>query len=184
MKLKHIEDYYDKIREKFPELSIKDLDKILKYGFRSYYIHNLYGGDVLNKSPYFTMYCGRFFDSNLAFYKYWLIKMKVKLRIKYKRSKTKYNGYYYFGLSDSAYEYYISQKKNKGRKKQKFHFQKLKLYKILEEVFIDKKYKHIFRIPYPIDSGFTIMKEDFIARDFEYIYKRNKDNQIKPVNHE
>ena len=23
------------------------------------------------------------------------------------------------------------------------------------------------------------MKEDFIARDFEYIYKRNKDNQIK-----
>lgn len=70
MDIKHIEDYYEKVHEKFPELSIKQIDRILKFGFRSFYTHNLYGGDTLNKSPYFTMYCGKLFGNNLLFYNY------------------------------------------------------------------------------------------------------------------
>ena len=94
MELKRVEDYYDQIKEKFPEITEKQIDKILKFGFRSFYTHTLYGGDVLSKSPYFTMYCGKMFGDNLMYYKYWLLKSRIKLRIKYKRNKTPYSGYY------------------------------------------------------------------------------------------
>ena len=184
MELKRIEDYYDKVQEKFPELTREQIDKILKFGFRSFYTHTLYGGDVLSKSPYFTMYCGKVFSSNVVFYNYWLLKTRIKLRIKYKRTRTQYDGYYYFGLSEDDFQYYLSQKKKTGRRRQKFHFKRIKLFKIVDEVICDRQYKHIFKIPYPVDNGFTIWREDVITRDFEYIYKRNKDNTIEPISYE
>ena len=61
MEIKYIEDYYDRVKEKYPELTEKQISKILTFGFRSFYMHNMYGGDVLSKSPYLTVYCGRAF---------------------------------------------------------------------------------------------------------------------------
>ena len=36
MKIAHVEDYYEKIKEKFPDLSIKQIDEIIKFGMRSF----------------------------------------------------------------------------------------------------------------------------------------------------
>ena len=82
MEIVNVEKYYDKIQERFPDLSKKQIDKIVKFGLRSYYNHNLYGGDVLNKSKYFTMYTGKLFGDNMLFYQYRMIKNKIKLSIK------------------------------------------------------------------------------------------------------
>lgn len=70
MNIRTVEYYYDKVQEKFPDVERWEIDKILKYGMRSFYTHNLYGGDVLLKSPYFTLYSGKMFGSNLVFYHY------------------------------------------------------------------------------------------------------------------
>ena len=35
MKIVHVEDYYEKIKEKFPDLSIKQIDEIIKLYFLS-----------------------------------------------------------------------------------------------------------------------------------------------------
>ena len=70
MELKRIEDYYNKIQERYPDLPIETIDKVLKFGLRSFYINNCYGADTLNKSKYFTMYCGKMFKTNLKFWKY------------------------------------------------------------------------------------------------------------------
>ena len=63
-------DYVDKVHEKFPDVPIKELQTIMRFGLRSFYLHNLYGGDVLLKSPYFTLYSGKMFSDNLVFYHY------------------------------------------------------------------------------------------------------------------
>jgi hypothetical protein len=80
-------------------------------------------------------------------------------------------------MSDSQFEYYMSQKKPTGKRRQKFHFKNLYLFKIKEEVLLDKKNKHVFRIPYLLDCGFSIYKEDVVTRNFDYILRRNKDKQ-------
>ena len=184
MEIKYIEDYYDKVKEKYPELTEKQISRILTYGFQSYYLHTIYGGDILSKSPYLTVYCGKCFVDPKKFGYYRAIKKAIKLRVKYSRARTQWDGYYYFGLDDEEFEYYKSQMKKSGRRRQKFHFKKLLLYKILDELLITKRYSHIFKMPYPIDVGFLHNREDVVTRNFEYILRRNKDKQWEPVSYE
>ena len=184
MKIKYIEDYYDKVKEKYPELTERQISRILTYGFQSFYLHTLYGGDILSKSPYLTVYCGKCFVDPSKFGWYRAIKKAIKLRVKYKRSKVSWDGYYYFGLTDEEFEYYKSQMKKSGRRRQKFHFKKITLYKLLDEALITKRYNHIFKIKYPLNVGFLHIREDVITRNFDYILRRNKDGIMEPVSYE
>lgn len=184
MKLATCDKYYDKILERWPELTYKQVDKIIKHGLSSLYLYNLYGGDVLIKNNKFVMYFGKLFKSGKIFYKYWQIKWKIKLRIKYKKAKTKYDGYYYFGLSEKEFRKYKSKIKSTGRRREKFQFQSLLLYKMLDECMLHSEFSHFFRIKYPEDCGFVMFKQEWTARDFDYIYRRNKDNNIEPVSYE
>lgn len=88
MEIKYIEDYYDKIKEQFPELTEKQISQILTFGFQSFYLHTLYGGDILSKSPYLTVYCGKTFLDPQKFMQYRGLKLTTKLRVKYKKAKT------------------------------------------------------------------------------------------------
>ena len=111
------EKYYTQVQERFPELSINQIDKIVKYGLRSFAGHNMIGGDVLLKAPYFTGYCGKLFLKSEIYRKYVLIKKSIKARIRYKRVKKYFDGRYYFGMMKKDYEkYYLpyKQKKNKA----------------------------------------------------------------------
>ena len=184
MELTTCDKYYDKILEKFPELTYRQVDKIVKHGLSSLYLYNLYGGDVLLKHPKYTMYFGKLFKSNNIFHKYWMLKWKIKLRIKYKKAKTKYDGYYYFGLSENEFQEYKKKIKSTGRRREKFQFKKLFLFKMLEECLIHSEFSHFFRIKFPEDCGFVMYKQEWVARDFDYIYKRGKDNNIEPVSYE
>ena len=96
MDIIYAEKYYSQIKERYPDLSEKQIDKIIKYGLRSFFMHNSYGADVLIKSNYYTAYVGKLFMDESIFKKYRGIKNKIKLRIKYLRAKTKFNGKYYF----------------------------------------------------------------------------------------
>ena len=70
MEITNVDKYYEKVCAKFIDVRRSDVKRILNFGLRSFYTHNLYGADVLLKSKYFTMYSGRFFSSNLVFYHY------------------------------------------------------------------------------------------------------------------
>lgn len=175
MEIKYVDDYVDKVWEKFPSLTRKEIEYILKFGLRSFYTHNVYGGDVLLKSPYFTLYCGKFFRDNLIFYHYWRIKNKIKLRIKYKRAKKTFNGEYYFGLTDKEFENYKAQFKSRGRRRQRVKFDYIYAYKILEECMLDRGRKHFFVLYFPTDVGWTLYQKNYETRNIKYIYRRTKD---------
>jgi len=54
------------------------------------------------------MYCGSLMNNSLRYFNYYKSKMKVKLRIMYKRKHIPWNGYYYFALTEKQYQEYLS----------------------------------------------------------------------------
>lgn len=64
MNIKHVEDYYDAVSEKFDWVDKEDIKKILNHGFRSLYRLNANGADVTVVDKFddktFICYFGKF----------------------------------------------------------------------------------------------------------------------------
>lgn len=180
MELSTCDKYYDFVLKQWPELTRKQVDKIIKHGLSSLYMLNAYGGDVLLKTEDYTMYFGKLFGSSTLFWKYWRLKWKIKLRIKYRREKTKYDGYYYFGLTNEEYEKYGL----KNKRRRHVTLEKVYLFKILDECCLHPSYDHVFRVKFAEDCGFTMYKQDWTVRNVEYILRRDKNNNLVPVSYE
>lgn len=179
MDIVYAEKYYKQVKERFPCLNEKQIDKIIKYGLRSFYAHNKFGGDVLLKSRYYTGYIGRLFINMKFFAYYYVLKMKTKIRIKYKRSKTVFNGKYYFGLKKDVYEQHFGKRK---QKKKTIVFDSLPIYKIYEECLLHKP-DYVFEFDHK-DEGFFKKKKNFKLSRYNLIAKRNKDGILEPVGQE
>ena len=170
---KSIQDFYEKMYEMYPTIPQQDIRRILQYGWKSLYLHNSYGGDTLINRLGFWFYCGSLTNNSLKWFNYYKRKMIVKLRIMYKRKKINWNGYYYFALSQNQYDEYLNQKNRRGRPKKNFMFNNVYLYKIYDECNIAESGKvAIFRIPWPLDMGFTNYKEQLITDKAELILVR------------
>lgn len=176
MEIKKVNDYYDKVQEEFPDLDKKEIEKILKHGLRSMYLINTFGGDVLFKNKRYTMYMGALFLDMKKFWEYWRHKLSLKLRILYKRRKNIYDGYYYFGLSEEDYIKYGLDKK-KGRKS--ITFDKIYVYKIMEESFLDVDRKYFFKLVVKEEGSFKMALENFKTNQFSLIAKRDSDKKVK-----
>ena len=170
---KTIQDYYEAICEEYPTISKSDIKRILQYGWKSLYLHNSYGGDVLINRQGFWFYCGQLMNNSVRWFEYYKRKIRVKLRVIYKRKQIPWNGYYYFALSENQYNEYLSQKKVRGRPKKWFIFSNTVLYKIYDECNISESGKvAIFKIPMPLDLGFTSYKEQLKTDKAELVLVR------------
>lgn len=176
MDIIYAEKYYKQIQERFPYLSEKQIDKIVKYGLRSFFAHNKLGADVLLKSNYYTAYVGKLFNKMDLFAYYYNIKMKFKLRIKHKRSKTPFNGKYYFGMNEEQYQFYFGKRKNKQKK---IRFEWLRIYKLFDELALYKP-KYVFEFDYE-DVGYYKKMKDFTVKRMHLVAKQNKDGILEPV---
>lgn len=173
MQLKTISDYYEQVHEKFPELDIQDIKKILNFGWKSLYLHNSYGGDTIVKDNNFWCYIGKLTNDSFKHFDYYAQKLALKIRILYKRNKIPWDGNYYFALTDSQYEDYLSQQSKRGRKRKYYTFKKVFLYKILDECSLKNCYsKYIFKLPLGVDLGYKYYKPELKTSDSELIITR------------
>lgn len=171
---KTIQDYYDKISEQFPNIPKSDIKRILLYGWKSLWLHNSYGGDTLIQNQKFWFYCGRLMNNSFEYFDYYRRKLSLKLRILYRRNNIKWDGYYYFALSASQYENYLSQKNPRGRKRKNFTFEHVVLYQIYDECNISESQAvAIFRIPEPDILGFKRYKEKLVTSKAELVLERD-----------
>lgn len=156
MEIKTVKDYYERLYEKYPTVPKKDIQKILSIGWKTYYLYNSQGGDVLIKDGgKFWCYTGNFTRDSIKYFHYYLNKLAIKIRILYKRLRTEWDGYYYFALSQKQYEETFGTIKPRGRKRKNFIFKNIFLYKILDECKLRNRVgRYIFRIPYISDFGF------------------------------
>ena len=167
---KTIQDYYEALATEYPDIPLSDIKRICQYGWKSLYLHNSYGADVLLRRKDFWFYSGKLMNNSLRFFDYYARKMKNKLRILYKRKKIEWDGYYYFALSRTQYEDYLSQKNSKGRPRKIFNFGKVILYKIKDECSIIEHGKiALFRVKMNREKGFTLYEENYRTGDSELI---------------
>ena len=172
--IKTIQDYYEKLYEEYPTIPKEDIRRICLFGIKSLNIHNNYGGDVLISRKGFWFYCGQLMNNSLHYFNYYKKKMRVKLRIMYKRNNIPWDGYYYFALSENQYNNYLEQKNKKGRPRKNFTFSKIVLYKIYDECSIAESNKvAIFRIPYSSEFGLSLFKNELITDKAELVLERN-----------
>lgn len=182
----NVKNYYEYIKQQFPEVSKKDIKRILNYGFKQLYLLNSYGGDLLIKDNDFWSYMGTLRNNSIKHFHYYRNKLTVRLRVLYKRKNIQWDGYYYFALTDEQYQNYINQQNKRGRKRTKFKFENIKLYKIFNECEIQEfNKKYIFKMTFPIDLGYTFFKKDLITDKAQLIITRNslKFEDILVTNH-
>lgn len=166
-------DYYEEIFKEYPTIPKADIKRIIQYGYKSLYLHNSYGGDTSIIKQGFWFYCGQLMNNSLKYFTYYKKKMRVKIRVLYKRNKVQWDGYYYFALTQNQYNKYLNQKNKKGRPKKKFTFGKVFLYKIYDECsVVNSGAVAIFRVPMPTDFGMSLYKEEFITDKAELILER------------
>lgn len=171
--IKTIQDYYEKLYEEYPTIPKEDIRRICLFGIKSLNIHNNYGGDVLISRKGFWFYCGQLMNNSLHYFNYYKRKIRVKLRIMYKRKNIPWDGYYYFALSQNQYNNYLEQKNKKGRPRKNFTFSKIVLYKIYDECSIAESGKvAIFRIPYSAEFGLSLYKTIFTTSQAELVLVR------------
>ena len=172
--VKNVQDYYEKMFELYPEINKSDIKRILQYGWKSFYLHNSYGGDVLINRNGFWMYTGTMMSDSLKFFGYYQRKMVTKLRVLYKRKKVPFDGYYYFALTKNQYEAYLNQKNKRGRPKKHFKFSKVFLYKIYDECnIVEHNAVAIFKIYIGSEIGFVSYREELITDKAEFMFERN-----------
>lgn len=181
MEIRRIEDYYDKIKEKYPDLEVWEIEKILKHGFQSLYTLNKNGADVcIRDKSSFLIYFGRLFFNKDSWFRYSYLKNKIKLRINYLHKKPVWDGNYYFSLSEEEYEEWIPKKS--GRYKQKIEFPELHLFKIQEEAKLLFRNKYLFKLTGEEDQGLAITKKNYSTRNIELIAIREKNGKYKEIN--
>ena len=169
--IKRIDDYVDQLHEKYPEMSKKDILKILKMGFNFY-------------RKLITIGCGVNIGSNEMATRTQKVGVKDKLaykenlaarkaRVKWNRSDQEFDGYYYFALGKNQF---AELDQEKLKKKCKLKFKHIWLFKSAEECWLRHSYKdHFFKLRYPVDCGFFMYKDEFVTNDYEYLgHEREK----------
>lgn len=174
MQVKRIQDYYDELYQRFPDVDKKDIKKIINFGWKSLYLHNSYGGDVLIRDNNFWAYFGNLTTDSLKHFNRYVLKLCIKLRVLYKRKKFIWDGYYYFALTEDQYKNYTSQKHQRGRPRKYFQFGNVFLYKIFDECKVNEHaLKYIFRISGKPDLGFKYYAKNLITDSAELILTRD-----------
>ena len=156
MKLTDINDYVDEVAEKFPELPKNEVKRILVYGWKQILQYVSQGNDIQVTTPPFFFFIGRIPNNGLDAFKKYCAKLSKRIRFMFKRTKSKWDGYYYFTRSETQYIEYLKQK----RKKYKV-FQNVYLYKLFDEVKVaEPSNPYIFRLAEDsTDRMFRFFKE-------------------------
>lgn len=169
--IKRIDDYVDQLHEKYPEMSKKDILKILKMGFNFYRKLITIGCGVNIGSKEMRTRTQKVGVKDKLAYKNKLAARKA--RVKWNRSDKEFDGYYYFALGKNQFAE-LDQEKLKKRCKLKFKH--IWLFKSAEECWLRHSYKdHFFKLRYPVDCGFFMYKDEFVTNDYEYLgHEREK----------
>lgn len=142
MKLTKIDDYVDAVCEKHPDLSKEEVKRILVYGWKMILQYVSFGNDISILSNKFFFFIGVIPVSALTVFNNYCYKLARRIQYMFKRTKSKWDGYYYFSRTENQYLDYLTQNKRKYK-----IFQNVKLYKLLEECKVmEHSSPYIFRL--------------------------------------
>ena len=142
MKITKVENYVDRVWQKFPELTRDEVKRILVYGWKMILQYVRAGNDVSMMTNKEFMFIGQIPQSRLAVFNNYCYKLSRRIAYMFQRTKSKWDGYYYFARTENQYLDYLTQNKKKYKV-----FKNVFLYKLLEECKIkEHSCSYIFRL--------------------------------------
>ena len=142
MKLTDVNDYVDEVQEQFPELTKEEIKRILVYGWKMILQYKSSGNDIQVLTPNLFFFIGRIPVNALSVFKTYCYKLAKKIEYMFKRTKSEWDGCYYFARTENQYKEYLEQ----NRKKYKT-FKNVLLFKLLDECKVKESGKqYIFRL--------------------------------------
>ena len=113
MKITTVNDYIDSVHEKFPEIPKEEIKRILVYGWKMILQYVRAGNDVSMITNKEFMFIGKIPSSGLTVFKNYCYKLSRRIAYMFQRTKSQWDGYYYFTRSENQYKDYLSQNKRK-----------------------------------------------------------------------
>lgn len=169
MEIKNVNDYIELVHKQYPELSESEIKRILVYGLKMIlqYVRN--GNDVSIISSKFFLFIGRIPTEGLSIFKTYCYKLSKKICYMFKRTKSEWDGYYYFTRSENQYIEYLQQERKKYKT-----FKNVKLYKLLEECKIkEHSNPYIFRLSENKTNWFQKFYKEIKTDKAELIIQRD-----------
>ena len=169
MKITKVNDYVDSVHEKFPELSREEVKRILVYGWKMILQYVRAGNDVSMITNKEFMFIGKIPSGRLTVFKTYCYKLSKRIAYMFQRTKSKWDGYYYFTRSESQYIEYLKQDKKKYKL-----FKDVFLFKLLEELKIkESNAPYIFRLKEDKTSWMTKYYKEIKTENAELIIVRD-----------
>ena len=157
----------------FPDVPSNEVKRVLRLGWRNFYIYNSYGCDVLVKGHTFAAYCGTYMKDSLKYFEYYKKKMSKRIRMLAIKKKLPWDGYYYFTRYKNQYQEYKDQINSRGRKRKYFKFKNVFMYKYKDDCMLkDSTASALFRIPVPLDMGIFWYQKEIVTDKAEFIEER------------
>jgi len=178
MNIVYPDKYFNKIQEKFPELSEKQIREIVYYGIRALFIMSHYNVDIKCQQGTFFAYFGELMRHEADYKKYRKLKLTARHRVLYSRAKVPYSGKYYFMLSKEVHD-----KMPKNKKIDEWPLEFVIGYKIREEAELQRG-TYLYEFDWPEDVGYS---KKFNTKDishYKYIAKRDSYTKFLPVSTE
>lgn len=142
MKITNVNDYVDSVHEKFPELTRNEVKRILVYGWKMILQYVSAGNDVSIITNKEFLFIGKIPINVLSLFKTYCFKLSKRIAYMFKKTNSKWDGYYYFTRTENQYKEYLSQ-----YRKQYKTFKNVFLFKLLEEARIkNPSAPYIFRL--------------------------------------
>lgn len=142
MKTTTVNDYVKEVAEKFPELTESEVKRILVYGWKMILQYVIAGMDISIVTPKTFFFIGTIPNTALGAFKKYCKKLGQRIAYMFQRTKSQWDGYYYFTRSENQYKDYLKQ----SRKKYKV-FKDVFLFKLLDEAKVkDSSAPYIFRL--------------------------------------
>ena len=171
IKQTYFQDYLPLLEYKYSKLKRSEIRKIVLFGWKEFYLLNLFGGDVIIKDHKFWFYSGFLFTNSLIFWDYYRKKLLLKIRVLNKRRNMPWDGYYYFALTPDRQQLVVAQQKSRGRKRTHFDYGNVFLYRKQDECYLDLKCGvYIYRVNLGYQDQQRIYKKQFISDSAE-LYK-------------
>ena len=164
-----LEHFLPQVWEKFPELTKTEVKKLLLHGFRRMHSAIKYGCAIsiqTKKNINCVAYIGAIYLKPDKQIKEYSIRRDKKLRKIEGWKKTPFDGYYYIGLNDVAFERWIEAN---SKARTVLQFTNVIPRKIKEEIYYKAKHLHVFRFKRKDFKGWAYWAENLKLRDVEYI---------------
>lgn len=172
MKETKVDDYLEELQKQFPDIPQRELKRILVYGWKMIlqYIKN--GQSISITSNSFFMHIGHLTTDALVNFNTYCKKLANRISYMFRRTKSKWDGYYYFTRTENQYKEYLLQNKKKYK-----IFKNVILYKIFDVARLkDHSNPYIFRIPSEYIYTKSKYLEEFRTNKAEFIGQRDPVN--------